>query len=192
MPAAAFIVPAVASIVGGVIAHKSASSANKAQLQATDSALTYQRERDAKADKRYEEGHARYLADLEAWKARHGFGSTPAAGTGAKPWWMEPARNAAAGNTAASAAAAVPAEPAALAPAATPVMQQPGAMPGPDVSAAPGQGLTLRDLASAGSLPGAGVNALVGPQVSSMPQMGQGGPRTLRDLSRWDYLQGQA
>jgi hypothetical protein len=190
MPAAAFIVPAVAAIAGGVIAHKSASNATKAQQTANDSALAYQRERDAKADKRYEDNRARYLADLDAWKARRGFGGG-AAGGGAPSNVGKAVGNA---SSAIKQLGAVPV-PGAV-PGAAPV---PGAVPADATGAQAGppqQGLTLRDMA-AGGMPGAAPIGAPLAEVSSMPTPGQ--PRTLRDIAQageWNdwtpYLRGQA
>lgn len=82
MPAvAAVAIPAAAAVVGGIIQHKTAGNAQKAQQHSTDAALAYQQSRDALGDKRYNDAWTDYQHRHAAWEQRN-FGGQQAAGGG--------------------------------------------------------------------------------------------------------------
>ncbi len=68
MPAASFIVPAVASLAGGALASKSANKASKLQAQGQDKALAFEREQEAARKAEYDQAKAQYQQQMDAYQ----------------------------------------------------------------------------------------------------------------------------
>lgn len=92
MPAAA--VTAVGTVAVGVMQHRAANKAARAQTEASGQAYQYQASRDQLTDKRYNDAWADYQKRHAAWEQRNfgaqqggggGGGVTPVAATGQLP-----------------------------------------------------------------------------------------------------------
>jgi hypothetical protein len=72
MPAAV-AVPAIAAVAGGLIQHHAQGQANKASKQSQQTALDYEKQKDAERKKEYDEAKRRYDFDQQqAWKMKQG------------------------------------------------------------------------------------------------------------------------
>lgn len=77
MPAAAVIVPAVAAVAGAVISSRSANKATKAQSQAADAALAFERQKEQQRKAQYDKSFAMWDASRRALAARYGIDLGP-------------------------------------------------------------------------------------------------------------------
>lgn len=70
MPAAAVIVPALATLGGAAIASRQSSKATQAQERATQQALAFERERETARRNAAEQANAAYRRQWDAWQAQ--------------------------------------------------------------------------------------------------------------------------
>ena len=77
MPAAAYVVPAVASVVGGYLAKRGQDNATKAGAASTDKAIAFQREQSAKGDAAYQQQMQMWQANRQALLDKYGIDIAP-------------------------------------------------------------------------------------------------------------------